>query len=118
MGRAAALRDLARSARHAPVGLTPEGVESSGRLVEPPAGNGLLLATLAHGGIPLIPVGICEDGSTLHVRFGPAFDLAVPHGIPRDEQDRQARERVMLSIGRLLPREYRGAYEKLLDDGA
>ncbi len=37
--------------------------------------------------------------------------LAVPDDLPKDEQDQVAREQVMVAIGRLLPREYWGAYE-------
>jgi hypothetical protein len=115
MGRAASLRDLARTARHTPVGLTPEGLASSGRLVEPPPGSGLLLAALVHGGVPLLPVGIWEDGPELHIRFGPPFPLDLQAGVARTEQDRLASERVMLAVGRLLPREYRGAYTARLE---
>jgi 1-acyl-sn-glycerol-3-phosphate acyltransferase len=114
MARAAALRELLRAAGRAPIGMTPEGLESTGRLVVPPEGNGLLLAMLSRRGIPVLPVGAWEDGNVLCIRVGDPFDLRVPSGRPRAEQDRIARDRVMMAIGRLLPRPYWGAYEAAL----
>jgi len=114
MGRAAALRELRRTVRHTPVGLTPEGLLSSGRLVRPPEGSGLFLATISAGEIPLLPVGLWEDRGALHIRFGPPFHLTLERHLPRADQDRRASDAVMMAIGRLLPRPYWGAYEPQL----
>ena len=110
--RAAALRALLRGLERGPVGLAPEGLDAEGAiaLVEPPEGVGLLLTILTRGGAPLLPVASWPDGLTLVVRFGEPFRIAQPPGAQRDEQDRQAREQVMVAIGRLLPRANWGAF--------
>jgi 1-acyl-sn-glycerol-3-phosphate acyltransferase len=114
-GRAAALRQLARHLQHGrPVALTPEGLESSGRLVVPPPGAGLLLEALNARRAPLVPVGVWEDDGVLRVRFGAPFDLAVDRQASREEQDRASSTAAMLAIGRLLPRDWQGDYERLL----
>jgi 1-acyl-sn-glycerol-3-phosphate acyltransferase len=110
--RAAALRALIRGLERGPVGLAPEGLEGEGAiaLVDPPEGVGLLLTTLTRGGAPLLPVASWPDGPTLAVRFGEPFRIAQPPGERRDEQDRHARDQVMVAIGRLLPRANWGAF--------
>ncbi|OGO49592.1 MAG: hypothetical protein A2148_11380 [Chloroflexi bacterium RBG_16_68_14] len=117
MGRAAVLRHLARALATSPIGLTPEAV-GTGRLVEPPHGAGLFLASLSRRRFPILPVAAWEEGETLIVRFGEPVRLAVPREQPRDEQDRLAQEQVMVAIGRLLPREYWGAYEAAIERAA
>lgn len=112
MERAAAVRRILRTARRAPVGLTPEG-GGPGILQEPPAGTGLFLLALARTGHPFLPVGAFEEGDgTLVIRFGETFRLELPRGLPRQERDRQASARVMTAIARLLPESYRGAYRE------
>jgi len=111
MGRAAALRQIAKLLAAAPIGLTPEGLLGSGVLVQPPPGSGAFLASIAGHSVLLQPVGIWEeDDGTLFIRFGEPFLLDVPAGVPRAERDRAATEQVMVAIGRLLPPAYRGAY--------
>ena len=83
MGRAAALRRFARTVAHGPIGLTPEGLRGTGPLVEPPPGNGLFLASLSRSGIPLLPVGLWEEGDALVARFGAPFELNVPRNLSR-----------------------------------
>jgi hypothetical protein len=114
MGRAAALRALRRAAMRTPIGLTPEGLASSGKLVRPPAGSGLFLAKISRGDVPLLPVGLWEDDGALRIRFGPPFLLGILSDVPRAEQDRGARDRIMMSIGRLLPRGLHGEYAEAL----
>jgi len=110
MARAAALRSLARRIDRVPVGLTPEGLEGSGRLVEPPPGNGLFIASLVERGAPMLPVGVWEEGDTLCIRFGEPRPLSLARGVTRDEQDRFARTEIMVAIGQLLPASLHGAY--------
>lgn len=111
MARAAALRDAMRTLATRPIGLTPEGVDAPGILVEPPPGNGLFLLALARHGAPFLPVAAWEDeDGALAVRFGPTFSLSVPAGAGRTESDAIARTQVMLSIAALLPLSYRGVY--------
>ncbi len=114
MGRAAALRSFAKALPRGPIGLTPEGLRGTGPLVEPPPGNGLFLASLSRQGFPLLPVGLWEEDHTFVARFGPTFQLDVPRNVAREEQDRVARETVMVAIGRELPPAYWGAYAELL----
>lgn len=114
MGRAAALHRLAHALASAPIGLAPEAA-GSGRLIEPPVGSGLLLMSLAAKGPPIVPAGVWEEGRTLCVRFGEPFRPSVPEELPRRERDRAAREQVMVAIGRLLPREYWGAYAEAIE---
>jgi hypothetical protein len=111
MGRAAALRRIAKLLASAPIGLTPEGLLASGVLIRPPAGSGAFLASIAKRESPLQPVGVWEeDDGTLVIRFGEPFVLDLPAGLPRAERDRAASDRVMTTIGRLLPPAYHGAY--------
>ena len=114
MGRAAALRRFARTVAHDPIGLTPEGLRGTGPLVEPPPGNGLFLASLSRPGIPLLPVGLWEEDDALVVRFGAPFGLDVPRNLSREEQDRAAREIVMVAIGHELPPPYWGDYSEII----
>jgi hypothetical protein len=114
MARAAALRHVLSVLATAPIGITPEGA-GSGHLQEPPVGSGLFLASIARRGYPLIPVAVCEEGPTLVIRFGEPLALSLAPNQPREEQDRLAREQVMVSIGRLLPREYWGVYEDAVE---
>lgn len=114
MGRAAALRRLARLMAEEPIGLTPEAA-GSGRLVEPLEGSGLFLQSLSERGIPFVPVAAWEEDALLTVRFGPPFSLSIPKRGQREARDRLAREQVMVAIGRLLPREYWGAYAEAIE---
>jgi 1-acyl-sn-glycerol-3-phosphate acyltransferase len=117
MGRATALRQLARLVAHEPIGLTPEGLESNGVLIRPQPGTGLFLASVEGHRAPLLPVGLSEDGDTLVVRIGAPFRIDLPRGVGRGEQDRLASDQVMLAIGRLLPTAYWGAYTDQLAAG-
>lgn len=114
LARAAALRRFARALVLSPVGLTPEG-RGSGRLVQPPRGSGLFLATLCRRGHALLPVAVWEENNTLVIRFGEPFRLSVPEELTREEQDSQACEQAMVAIGRHLPKGYWGAYEPAIE---
>ncbi len=113
LGRAAAMRAFLERARTSPVGLTPEA-QGSGRLLEPPLGSGLFLLALARRGLPFLPIAVWEEGDVLHFAFGPPFQLEVDDSLSREEKDRQARERVMVAIGRLLPPPFWGAYAEII----
>ncbi len=117
MGRATALRQMARILAREPIGLTPEGLESNGILIRPQPGTGLFLASLEGHRAPLLPIGLFEDGGTLVVRIGPPFRIDLPRGLDRAEQDRLAADQVMLAIGRQLPPAYWGAYAEQLGGG-
>jgi hypothetical protein len=110
MHRSLALRQLARRLAVGPIGLTPEGLLAADTLVEPPQGNGRFLQLLAKGATPLLPVAAWEEGSALIVSFGEPFHFSSATGLSRDEQDRRARDQVMIAIGALMPRRYHGVY--------
>ncbi|TAK58058.1 MAG: hypothetical protein EPO22_11415 [Dehalococcoidia bacterium] len=114
MGRATALRQMARILAKEPIGITPEGLESNGVLIRPQPGTGLFLASVEGHRAPLLPVGLFEDGDTFCVRFGAPFRIDLPRGVGRAEQDRAASDQVMLAIGRELPPPYWGAYVEQL----
>jgi 1-acyl-sn-glycerol-3-phosphate acyltransferase len=113
VGRAAVLRRIARIAQREPVGLMPEA-GGSGILREPLEGSGLFLQTLSERGLPVVPTGVWEEDGTLVVRFGEPFAFSVDKRGPRQEQDRQAREQMMVAVGRLLPPPYWGCYEEAI----
>jgi len=112
MARAAALLDIARLAKQEPIGLMPEA-GGSGTLREPLEGSGLFLHALAARGIPLLPVGLWEDGDTLVMTFGAPLVLSALKG-DRQARDRQAAQQMMVAIGRLLPRQQWGVYEEAI----
>lgn len=114
MGRAVALRRAVHLAMKEPIGLMPEA-GGPGILREPLPGSGLFLAALAQRGLPLLPVGVWEEDNTLFVRFGEPFALALPKQASRQEQDRLAREQMMVAVGCLLPQAYWGFYRQAIE---
>jgi 1-acyl-sn-glycerol-3-phosphate acyltransferase len=112
VARAAVLRDIVRALRHEAVGLMPEA-GGSGTLRQPLEGSGLFVASLVRRGVPVIPVGLWDDGETLVVSFGPPLALAST-GKDRLEQDRSASEQMMVAIGRLLPERQWGVYREAI----
>jgi hypothetical protein len=113
VGRAAALRRIARIAQREPIGIMPEA-GGSGILTEPPEGSGLFLQGLSERGVPLLPTGVWEEDDTLIVRFGEPFALSLAEDGSRQERDRLAREHVMVAVGRLLPPAYWGYYAEAI----
>jgi hypothetical protein len=108
VARAAVLRSIVRALQHEVVGLMPEA-GGSGTLRQPLEGSGLFLESLARRGVPILPVGLWDDGDTLVVSFGRTLALTLD-GKDRLEQERTAAERVMVAIGRLLPERQWGVY--------
>ncbi len=95
------------------IGLAPEGRESSdGSLIDPPVGVGRFLLLLTKAGIPILPVGVTEKNGTLTASFGEPFTLTGQPGLEKRQQDRRARETVMVAIGKLLPSELWGVYRE------
>ncbi|MGE5618783.1 MAG: hypothetical protein ACM3US_05945 [Sphingomonadaceae bacterium] len=121
LGRATALRRVLEylgyrqppGAPRAAVGLFPEG-RASTALVEAKPGSGAFLHRVSTAGIPLLPAGAYLDERTLVVRFGEPFSL---EGAPAENLDTWARTKVMVSIGRLLPRDLWGAYYEATEEG-
>ncbi|MGQ9571805.1 MAG: hypothetical protein ACUVV3_01235 [Dehalococcoidia bacterium] len=113
VGRAAVMRRLARLAQRELIGLMPEA-GGPGVLREPLEGSGLFLQALSERSLPLVPAGVWEEDDTLIVRFGEPFALSVAKEGTREEQDRRAREQVMVAVGRLLPQAYWGVYREAI----
>ncbi len=120
-GRAEALRQALAYLGHGraaqplspePVGLFPEG-RASVALEEARPGTGRFLYRASSLGVPLLPVGVHLEGDVLVVRFGRLFSLSGP--APAD-LDGWAREQVMASVGRLLPREMWGVYADAIQE--
>ncbi len=111
--RAESVRRVVNYIRNAPqafIGLAPEGRDIlTGKLDWPPPGAGRFVLQLAKMGLKLVPVGAYEEGR-LWLNFGPAFELEVPPGLPRDDMDRCASRQVMEHIARLLPERLRGEF--------
>jgi 1-acyl-sn-glycerol-3-phosphate acyltransferase len=104
--RAVAVLRTVRQARQAArgggmVGLAPEGRDAPGGLGEPPKGAGMFLALLVEAGLPVLPVGVTEQGGRLRVSFGPVFVPEVPR--IRAERDGAVARQVMDAIARQLP---------------
>jgi len=112
LARAAALRDIFRTLERDSVGLMPEA-GGSGTLRPPLEGSGLFVHLLSKQGVPIIPVGLWDDGGTLVVSCGPPLALALAGG-DRVEQDRALREQMMVAIGRLLPERQWGVYREAI----
>lgn len=108
----AVMRALAIARRVPPplFGISPEGRDSpDASLVEPPPGAGRFLLLLA-ASLPVLPVGVHEEGAQLVVRFGAPFALHAPPGLPPAGRDAWASEEVMLAIARQLPPRLWGVY--------
>jgi 1-acyl-sn-glycerol-3-phosphate acyltransferase len=111
MGRATAMRVIldVLVKQGDPIAMFPEGV-GRGPLVEAMPGSGVFFLTISRRGIPIIPAGVYEEKGVLTARFGPPVRVEVPAGLVKGERDTPARTQVMVSIGRLLPRQLWGAY--------
>jgi 1-acyl-sn-glycerol-3-phosphate acyltransferase len=102
------------------LGIAPEGTRSStGELAEGKPGTAMLAASTQ---TTIVPVGIAGTDTyfrdllrlrrpRVHLKFGPAINLAPLDRSTRDEQLKQATEEIMLGIARLLPPRYRGFYK-------
>lgn len=77
-------------------------------LIQPPPGAGRLLAAIDRRGVPMVPVGICEEDDRLVVRIGAQF----PAGCFAKGDDRLNAEQAMLAIARLVPERTRGIYAR------
>ncbi len=114
--RADGVRKVVSYVRRSPqafIGLTPEGRDIlECRLDWPPPGAGRFVLQLAKLGLRLVPVGVYEEGC-FRIRFGPAFELAVPPGLPRDDLDRCASRQVMEHLARLLPDRLKGEFGRM-----
>jgi len=111
--RAAAVRQSLQAARalFAAGGALGIAVEGRGEdvLIEPPAGAGRFLLRLAEG-VPILPVGLCEENGALVARFGSPYHLAARSGEAKAAEDDRIKTEVMSAIAALLPPAARGPY--------
>jgi hypothetical protein len=114
MARASSLHHVLSMLAQRPMAITPEGA-GSGHLIEPPAGSGLFVSVLSQRGYPLYPLAVWEENSALVLRLGGPFRVSMSRDLSRDEADRRAREEMMVAVGRLMPREYWGAYAAAIE---
>ncbi|HUH97475.1 MAG TPA: 1-acyl-sn-glycerol-3-phosphate acyltransferase [Anaerolineales bacterium] len=112
--RAAAVRtvlDHVRQTEDPIIGLAPEGGDQAGgRLTRPAPGVGRFGLLLAAQGLRFAPVGVCEAGGELCLRFGAVYDLGVQPGLSSGEKDEQAAQMMMEHIAPLLPSRLRGEF--------
>jgi len=102
---------FARSHPQAIIGLAPEGGDQPGGLLNwPPAGAGRFILLLADLGFPLLPVGCFEEAGAFCLRFGEAYHLKIPDGLPSKEKDIAVAKVVMQSIAPLLPERLHGQF--------
>ncbi|MHB1006334.1 MAG: hypothetical protein ACYC3S_11960 [Chloroflexota bacterium] len=121
-GRARALREimgyLGRRSRGGrvgsaePVAIFPEG-RATVALEDAMPGTGAFLQRLSGRGVPLLPVGIHHEERTIVIRFGEPFLVGQPPAETVDV-DTWARERVMATIGRLIPASLWGYYAEVI----
>lgn len=119
-GRARALRQVLTYLGHGrrggpaePVALFPEGTATVG-LGEAKPGTGAFLARVSRLGVPMLPVGVCQEDGALVVRFGPPFFVDTPTADGAEGPDSHVRRQVMLAIGRLLPARLWGTYAEAI----
>jgi hypothetical protein len=103
--------EVARRQKNVIIGLAPEGGDQpAGRLKMPASGAGRFALLLSAAGLGFIPAGIFEADGALCLRFGAAYELAVPRGLSADEKDRAAARIMMGNIASLLPPHLRGEF--------
>ena len=96
------------------LGIFPEGHrQRSGILAEPQSGVGMFSLKEGVCTVPVVVAGtnrIIRNGRPgfrrVTVTFGPPLDLAVPHGFPRSERNREASRRIMLALAGMLGQEW------------
>jgi hypothetical protein len=112
--RARAVRRVLRYVKktHLPViGLAPEGRDGESSILQtPPPGLGRFVIHLAQLGLPVLPVGIFEEGEALCLRFGAPYSLTLPQDLEADEVDVWGSRTVMNAIAALLPESLRGEW--------
>jgi len=112
--RAKSVREFLSFAREHPqaiLGLSPEGGDQPGGVLNRPAsGAGRFVLLLAEQGFPVLPVGVFEEAGEFCLRFGATYRLQVPRGLGPDEKDRAAAQTVMSAIAAQLPPRLRGGF--------
>lgn len=112
--RAASVRGIVayvRRAKSPVLGLAPEGHDSPGGVLTPPAsGLGRFGLLLAKAGLAFVPVGAYEADGGFCVHFGPRYQLRVDRSLSPDERDERAMQIIMRKIACLLPLHLRGEF--------
>ena len=91
--------------------IAPEGREGpEGTLVSLAPGTGRFLLYLSKH-LPILPAAVHEQpAGVLMLRFGSAFGLAPPAGLPKERLDAWVAQETMGRVARLLPEGLRGEY--------
>ena len=112
--RARSVREMLAFARQHPqavLGLSPEGGDQPGGVLNWPAtGAGRFILLLAEQGFPIQPVGAYEEAGEFCLRFGEAYRLHVPPGLNPDGKDHDVSHTVMSAIAAQLPPRLRGVF--------
>lgn len=111
-GRARAMRELAAMLKQGQIaGIFPEADESVS-LREARPGSGGFVALLSDNCIPILPVGIYEEGGSPVINFGPTFTMTNkrPRDTDRDAFETRQRITMMTNVARLLPPAMWGVY--------
>jgi len=109
--QALSIRRILHFARDHPdsmVSIAPEGRDMvDGTLGNPPPGAGLLIKAFTKVAYRLLPVGFYATPGTCHLNFGKPLLLNIRKTLKKDEIDQQVNQKVMQSIGELLPEKLR-----------
>lgn len=113
--RARSVRAIISYAREHPqaiLALAPEGGDNvpSGALAKPPRGAGRFVSLLAEKGFRIVPVGAYEQGGSLCLRFGAAYQLVIPSNLDADKKDGYATQVVMSAIAAQIPYHLQGEF--------
>ena len=112
--RAVALRRMRRaldSERPRPLGSTPEAEFGGGvALRNPYPSSGKALAWLSRGEVPIVPIGVSDDGERIVLRIGRPFVLEWPGAREARAQRDALATRVMREIAAVLPEAQRGGW--------
>jgi len=113
--RAVALRRMRRllDAEHPqPLGSTPEAEFGGGvALRDPYPSSGKALAWLSRGEVPIVAIGVGDDGERIVLRIGAPFVLEWPGARQARERRDALAARVMREIATVLPEAQRGGWE-------
>lgn len=112
--RASSVRETLAFARQHPqavLGLSPEGGDQPGGVLNWPApGAGRFILLLAEQGFPILPVGVYEEDGKFCLCFGKKYHLQIARGLDPDGKDHAAAQTILSAIAAQLPARLRGDF--------